>query len=114
MTYRPLPPNLTIGKSKIEGLGLFATKNIPKNTRLGETHYEFWNGVIIRTPLGGFINHSETPNCMKMSSHGDDNAAVVYYLISNRDIKKGEEITLKYTMYHLPITKTTKDGSTNA
>jgi hypothetical protein len=28
--YRPLPNNLTINKSKIDGLGLFATKKLIK------------------------------------------------------------------------------------
>lgn len=30
MTYRPLLDSLTIGKSNIEGFGIFATKDIPK------------------------------------------------------------------------------------
>ena len=38
MTYRPLPDNLTIKNSKIEGLGLFATKDIKKDHIFGITH----------------------------------------------------------------------------
>jgi len=30
--YKPLPDSLTIKKSEIEGLGIFATKDIKKNT----------------------------------------------------------------------------------
>ena len=36
--YRPLPKCLTIKKSPIEGLGLYATENIKANTFLGITH----------------------------------------------------------------------------
>ena len=36
--YRPLPDGLTIKNSPIEGLGLFATKDIKKNTFIGVTH----------------------------------------------------------------------------
>ena len=60
--YKPLPKNLTIQKSAIEGLGLFATADIPKKTSLGLSHIKV-NGEYIRTPLGGFYNHSDNPNC---------------------------------------------------
>lgn len=36
--YKPLPEYLTISQSKIDGLGLFATKDIPEGTNLGITH----------------------------------------------------------------------------
>ena len=36
--YRPLPDGLTIKNSSIEGLGLFATKEIKRNTFIGVTH----------------------------------------------------------------------------
>ena len=36
--YRPLPDGLTIKKSPIEGLGLYATKLITANTFIGLTH----------------------------------------------------------------------------
>ena len=39
MNYRPLPDSLTIKTSSIEGLGLFATKTIAKNTDLGMSHF---------------------------------------------------------------------------
>ena len=35
--YRPLPENLTIKESTIEGIGLFAVKDIAENTDLGIT-----------------------------------------------------------------------------
>ena len=62
-TYRPLPNGLTIMESKIEGLGLWA-KKIFEMRCLEKLMYQVttrreW----VRTPLGGFINHSEEPNC---------------------------------------------------
>tara|TARA_B100002052_G_scaffold46953_1_gene39817 strand:+ start:87 stop:500 length:414 start_codon:yes stop_codon:yes gene_type:complete len=68
--YRPLPDELTIKNSKIEGLGLFATVKIKKNSFIGLTHIrdELFEGKYIRTPLGGFYNHSKTSNIMKMVS----------------------------------------------
>lgn len=97
MKYRPLPKTLTIQESDIEGLGLFATKDIKKNTNLGMMHYISEYSEVIRTPLGGFINHSNKPNCIK------EKEDLIYeertYLITNRLIKKGEELTVKYTMY---------------
>ena len=68
--YKPLPKCLTIKKSPIEGLGLYATENIKKNSFIGLTHIQdpnFENGYI-RTPLGGFYNHSNEPNVRKVVS----------------------------------------------
>ena len=64
MSYRPLPKEVTIKESDIEGLGLFAIEKIPKGTNLGITHVldSRWPDGYIRLPLGGFYNHSETPN----------------------------------------------------
>ncbi len=36
--YRPLPKELTINKSYIEGLGLFAEEDLPANKQLGVSH----------------------------------------------------------------------------
>ena len=68
--YRPLPNELTIKNSKIEGLGLFATTKIKKNSFIGLTHIrdELFEGKYIRTPIGGFYNHSKDSNILKMVS----------------------------------------------
>ena len=61
--WRPLPDSITIKDSKIEGLGVFATQNIPENTDLGISHVydERFPDNYIRLPLGAFINHHEMP-----------------------------------------------------
>jgi len=102
--YRPLPKGLTIKKSPIDGLGLFTTKSWDAGEELGVSHVLNRNlyydiNEWIRTPLGGFINHSDNPNCF-----------MVYEKINNsqfhfkrkafaiRPIKKGEEITAYYSL----------------
>ena len=68
--YRPLPKQLTIQKSPIEGLGLYAKEDIKKNIFIGVTHIrdEQFENKYIRTPLGGFYNHSDHPNIIRMVS----------------------------------------------
>ncbi len=69
--YRPLPKELTIKSSPIEGLGLYATENIKANSFIGVTHIrdEQFENKYIRTPLGGFYNHSNNPNVIRMVSN---------------------------------------------
>ena len=68
--YRPLPKQLTIKNSPIEGLGLFAIEDIKSNSFIGITHIrdEQFENKYIRTPLGGFYNHSNEPTVMRMVS----------------------------------------------
>ena len=68
--YRPLPDGLTIKNSPIEGLGLFTNIEIKKNSYIGVTHIrdEQFDNKYIRTPLGGFYNHSNNPTVMRMVS----------------------------------------------
>ena len=68
--YKPLPKQLTIKKSSIDGLGLYALENIKKNSFIGVTHVrdEQFENKYIRTPIGGFYNHSNEPNVIRMVS----------------------------------------------
>ena len=93
--YKPLPNYLTIKKSEIHGLGLFTTEDIPANTDLGITHVldnRFEDGYI-RTPLGGFFNHSKAPNC-HIKEERD-----YLKLVTSTDIKANTELTAYYTLY---------------
>jgi len=93
--YRPLPDSLTIKQSEIEGLGLFSTVSIEKGVNAGITHViDPITMELYRTPLGGFINHSEEPNAKIVE------VKRVRYLYFLRDIEPNEEITVKYTMYN--------------
>ena len=55
--YQPLPHELEIKVSKIHGSGLFAKEDIDDNTKIG-LGWLVVGAELIRTPLGGFINHS--------------------------------------------------------
>ena len=104
--YKPLPKELRLGFSDIHDIGLFAKEDIPKGTNFGMSHVQV-SSTIIRTPLGGFVNHSDDPNCEKVKltfTTEDDQPAYNFSkwnLITIKDIKQGEELTLKYTFYKL-------------
>ena len=92
-TYRPLPVGTTISYSGVHGLGLHATTNLDAGTVLGETHVLVFSQVRhewVRTPLGGFINHIETPNCYISTDKGDRTLHTVI------PVKKGTELTVYY------------------
>ncbi len=100
--YKPLPEKLTVSKSSIHGLGIFAKENIyllsGRECSEYVTHVDVYhkNGKtkLLRTPLGGFINHSFTPNC-KLDKYID--GFYHYFLKPTRDILAGEELTIDYT-----------------
>ena len=98
-SYMPLPSSLRIEDSDVHGQGLFAKEDIPKGTDLGVSHVfvmRDWDGEVWgtkywqRTPLGGFINHSETPNTIA------EIEGPLSYFFTIKDIKAGEELFTKY------------------
>ena len=110
MTYRPLPDGLYIGVSSIEGQGLYTDRALTKGCQLGESHYrvatndvpskhtEENKSILIRTPFGGFINHSDKPNCHRSQIRvkpGLDKWIITVV----EDVNPGDELTLKYAMY---------------
>ena len=134
--YKPLPKCLTIKKSPIEGLGLYATADIKANCFIGLTHVrdkDFENSYI-RTPLGGFYNHSNEPNVRRVVSDilprlkcgdpidesldvekvpvGKASRENLYpkvegkymFIVSSKDIKAGDELTANYNLYTYPKT----------
>jgi len=100
--YKPLPESVTIQASGIHNLGLFADHDIKQATNLGMTHFKVGD-TIFRTPLGGFINHSNTPNCEKiqLQASSEEPFKKKWNLVTRQNIKKGEEITLRYTFYNV-------------
>jgi len=100
--YKPLPESLTIKTSGVHGLGLFADQKIMQGTNLGMSHTKI-KETIFRTPLGGFINHANEPNCVKVEllMKNDSFDYKKWNLVTLRDIKKGEELTVRYTFYHV-------------
>ena len=105
--YKPLPDSLTIKQSGIDGLGLFAKEGIAQGTNLGMSHVLIGSGII-RTPMGGFINHADEANTVKVElkiNEKDDPllkmATKKWNLITLKDIKEGEELTVRYTFYDI-------------
>ena len=96
--YKPLPDNVTIKESPIHGFGLYATEVISQGTLIGTTHHvnEHSENGVIRTPLGGFGNHSDTPNCFKLMME-----ETTWMIGASKDIEPGEELTWAYTFYDL-------------
>ena len=98
--YNPLPEYLAIGPSEIHGAGILAKEDIPGEVVIGITHIydpEFQHNYI-RTPLGGFINHNNNPNCELIEKDDD-----YHYkkLKTTKRIAEGEELTLKYSLYDI-------------
>ena len=95
--YKPLPKTLTISKSSINGLGLYAVEDIATQVELGISHVKdrrFQNGYM-RTPLGGFFNHSQNPNC-------DCYVSGEFLILKTiKPIKAGEELTCYYWLYNI-------------
>ena len=109
---------IDIFKFKTRGLGVVATKNIPQGTLIGnyfeKDHksseipryiYDGW----FETPFfGRYLNHNRNPNCL-LNLNND-----VIELISKKDIKRNEELTVNYfdivNLINLPEYEIKKHG----
>ena len=105
--YLPLPKEVRLGFSKIHDIGLFAKEKIKRGSNLGISHIQIGK-ELFRTPLGGFINHSDDPNCTKSMFRVSDSADLslktdykAWRLFTLDNIKEGEELTLTYTFYKI-------------
>ena len=96
--YKALPNCLHIQDSPIAGQGLFAKEDIPNDVYLGFSHVVV-DEEIMRTPLGGFVNHSETHHCIKV--YEEEEWGKIYHMRTIKPIMKGEELFLKYTFYQI-------------
>tara|TARA_R110000824_G_scaffold3331_5_gene15786 strand:- start:6383 stop:6748 length:366 start_codon:yes stop_codon:yes gene_type:complete len=98
--YNPLLEQLDIKKSSIHGNGLFTKEDISKGTVLGVTHvaHDAFPDGWIRTPLGGFYNHSENPNCESIERYLKD-LTKVRLLKTLVDIPMYTELTCTYTIW---------------
>ena len=103
--WRPLPDQITIKESKIEGLGIFATEDLPPNTDLGISHVydQRFPDNYIRLPLGAFINHHEMPNCRAIVSESHETLGEIKHIriIKVKTILSGEDLTLNYIINKL-------------
>ena len=88
-----------IKKSKINGIGIFANKNIKKNELIDIAFTIFINENNLKDSIisyfGSKINHCTINDNSYLKKSGND-----YYLYAKKNIKKGEEITSNY--YNTP------------
>jgi SET domain-containing protein len=81
-----------VQKSSIHGFGIFATEDIPAETRLFETHV-FRNPLWINILPNSQYNHSKkNVNCLS------ETEGVLKFLVTIREIKKGEELLVDFTV----------------
>lgn len=98
-TYQPLPSNVKIGESDIHGYGIFAKDFIQENSLIGICHVQDappsgnFEKNLVRTPLGGFINHSNHPSCMILTR------GRYWTLWTVKDLFIGDELTVNYLLY---------------
>lgn len=110
-----------VKRSRVHGTGVFATRLIPRGTRVIEytgeriswkeaqdlppldpddPHHTFFfsldDGRVINAAVGGnearWINHSCEPNCKTIERGGR------VYIVARRDLKKGEELFYDYAL----------------
>ena len=116
MMYDPLPKELELRKSLIHGYGIFTTQPISRGTILGISHvyHDLFPDGWIRTPLGGFYNHSENPNCESITNNMDEGFLTEIKLLrAIKNIPKGVEITCTYTIWKATPEMKKKSLNTN-
>jgi hypothetical protein len=105
----PEEDNYTVEKSPIDGLGVFANKDfipgevidpfaavaLPGFEQINNTIDEFNNLTrLVFSDLSRFINHSSTPNAIVVED--ELHPGKILRIVSNRHIKKGEELLVDY------------------
>ncbi|XP_069119821.1 histone-lysine N-methyltransferase 2C-like isoform X3 [Argopecten irradians] len=115
--------NVYLGRSRIQGLGLFAAKDTEKHTMVieyigdlirnevanrreviyeeqnrGVYMFRIDNEVVVDATMAGgparYINHSCNPNCVAEVVAFDKESKII--IITNRKLTKGEELTYDY------------------
>ena len=103
--YKPLPKQLTVKRSSIDGLGLYALEDIKRNSFIGVTHVrdEQFENKYIRTPIGGFYNHSNEPNVIRMVSDALPKLKFGDSVDPKKDTReeKDKDTDLDATFFHL-------------
>ena len=97
MTYKPLPEKVELKPSGIHGYGVFTKEDIGPNYMIGMSHVILLEGDgqtknIIRTPLGGYINHDGDPNCERIVK------GKYHYIKTIKPLKAGQELTVIYKL----------------
>lgn len=110
MNNLALPIGFTVDKSAIHGLGLFATEDLISVSTVATHIYHPILGWI-RTALGAFINHSETPNCITTEDEVSlkTDVAIAAFNLSwvllgtNDNLDRGPTLKVRYLLPRSPI-----------
>ncbi len=86
---KSLQNNYLIHPSPIHGMGIFANKDFAKGEIIN-THIDKTDKL---TQFGAFLNHSFEP-----SAHSSKEKDGSYQTYAEKNIKKGDEVTLDYTV----------------
>ena len=86
-----------INNSKIHGKGLFAKKNLKKNELIDIAIILYNNDNYSITPFGRSINHCSHNYNTKLKKFSNN-----YYILANRNIKAGDELTINYDSKDIP------------
>lgn len=88
--YTPLRKGLAVAPSTIAGHGIHALRDFPIGYVFGISHYMI--PELIRTPLGGFLNHADEPNA-QLTRIED-----YYVLEAIKPILALQELTVYYSL----------------
>lgn len=82
-----------ISKSNIHGMGVHANKNIRVNEVIGiAITFDYYIIPRITQDLGVWINHSYNPTSYLVYDKNSSN----YLLVSSKNMRRGDEITVNY------------------
>ena len=98
-------------ESPIHGIGTFALEDIPRKTKICIGHHCCATKDYFRTKDVAFFNYSEKPNAITPYKYVryKNGLGMITEVKALHNIKKGEEITLKYSWYD-PTKPDTKDN----
>jgi hypothetical protein len=94
--------NYEIKESSIHGKGVFATKDLNKGDKIGlAIAFVFGIWPFITNYLGSWVNHCgcDKSNLELLWDESDEsynNEGMGWYLVANKDIKKGSELLINY------------------
>ena len=87
-----LSGRLSVERSPIHGVGVFAQTHIPADADLGPAQIRGSNGRYDVTQLGKKHNHSESPTCRNQLMGNER------HLITKQDLLPGDEVTIDYRL----------------
>lgn len=106
--YGLMESTYNLQKVGLDDVSVFASTPMHKHTNIGTLYYRAGQSdEYVLTSLGKNIKHSETPNT------DIENFGKEYYIMSSRDISKGEEITVDHSNFPANTSEIDEGGVEN-